>query len=299
MTKFLASRRDVLAGAAALTSTWGGLVKAGVSAAVRLGQVDVPFYAVTGAVVEAVLKRLGHSVTIVPGAHEVSFPRLATGQIDLLAAAWLPGAHRDYVRRYGADTSVAAVLYEGAKLFWAVPAYVPANVVRSIADLARPDVAGRMEKRIRSIGPGSGLTTRSAAALSAYGLDRLGYSVKPGPVPTWTSEFERAVADRRWTVQPLWRPHHLNVVHELRVLDDPLNSFGAQEDRAVLLARSAFLAKLHPDSRRVLSRVQLGIDGVTEMDRLVAREGLSPRQAAKRWMTDNAAIMARWFDLTR
>lgn len=60
---------------------------------VMLGQVSLSFYAVTGAVVQEVLERLGHPVQLRTGPHDEMFPLLGQGSIDVMAAAWLPAGH--------------------------------------------------------------------------------------------------------------------------------------------------------------------------------------------------------------
>src|SRR5689334_9489236 len=99
MAKTGMTRRDWLAalGAAALGATRRTHAdEAGDAGTVRMGQISLSFYAVTGAVVEAVLRRLGHTVQVVQGSHAQIFPRLAAGEIDLLVAAWLPHGHAMY-----------------------------------------------------------------------------------------------------------------------------------------------------------------------------------------------------------
>ena len=63
---------------------------------VRLGQISISFYAVTGQVVQSVLERLGHSVELKTGSHAQIFPSIGDGSVDLLVAAWLPYAHARY-----------------------------------------------------------------------------------------------------------------------------------------------------------------------------------------------------------
>jgi glycine betaine/proline transport system substrate-binding protein len=47
-------------------------------------------------------------------------------------------------------------------------------------------------------------------------------------------------------------------------------------------------------TRAVLGRIDLGIDGVTEMDWLVNIEKQSPRDAARSWMRTNEGLVANW-----
>ena len=83
------------------------------------------------------------------------------------------------------------------RFFWGVPDYVPADLVRSVEDLAKPEVAGRMERTIQGIGPGAGITVFSLQMMKAYGLEQAGYTFRTGTTADWVGAFERGVAERR------------------------------------------------------------------------------------------------------
>ena len=122
----------------------GAPAQAAEAGTVRMGQIGLSFYAVTGAVVQTVLERLGHTVEVSTGSHAQIFPRLGAGEVDLLVAAWLPHGHAVYWEQYGARAKALGVLYEGARFYWVVPAYVPETAVASVEDLTKPDVLARI-----------------------------------------------------------------------------------------------------------------------------------------------------------
>jgi glycine betaine/proline transport system substrate-binding protein len=261
---------------------------------VTLGQVSLSFYAVTGAVVHEILERLGHRVHVTEGSHEQIFPLLGTGGVDLMAAAWLPGGHAGYWSRYGAHAVEVATLYDGARFFWAVPHYVPVDHVGSIADLAKPVVAGRMSPLIQSIGPGAAITQVSQAALREYGL--AGYQVRPGTPAEWTAAYAAAVAERRWIVFPTWAPQYLNRDGGLRPLADPRRVLGGV-NRGVLVAPQHRFQALPDRTRGVLARISLGLDGVTGMDAAVNIDRRTPRDAARAWLEAQDARVSAWLDM--
>lgn len=287
------SRRTVLtAGLAALAAP--ALAERSTPGPVTLGQVSLSFYAVTGAVVHQVLERLGHQVTVREGLHEQMFPLLAGGEIDLMAAAWLPEGHADYWRRYGGSAREVARLYEGAHFFWGVPDYVPADTVRTMADLADPAIAGRFTKAIQGIGAGAAISQLTKTALSAYGLEPLGYTFTPGTQAQWIKAYETARAANAWIVFPTWAPQYLNRDGKLRPLADPKGILGGQ-NHASLVAPDQRWQALPARTRTVLARLSLGIDAVTEMDWQVNAGGMTPRQAAAAWMAANPAQVEAWF----
>ncbi|MRW84161.1 glycine/betaine ABC transporter substrate-binding protein [Pseudoduganella sp. FT26W] len=293
------SRRSLLAGAAAamLTGAAARLVAAQAQAQnpgpVVLGQVSLSFYAVTGAVIQNLLEKLGHTVVVRQGPHEEMFPLLDSGDIDLMAAAWLPEGHAAYWKRYGQRAQEVAVLYEDARFFWAVPDYVPASEVGSIADLAKPQVAARMSKRIQSVGSGAAITVLSHKAVGDYQLGAAGYAVQPGPAADWIAAYEKARAAGEWMVFPTWAPQYLNRDGKLRPLQDTLGVLGGTS-HASLVGSTRRLNTLPRNTLAVLARVKLGIDAVTEMDYLVNVGKLTPREAASMWMERNHDLVTGW-----
>jgi glycine betaine/proline transport system substrate-binding protein len=292
------TRRALIAGAVAACS--GGAISQGLQGAqgrtlptVTLGQVSLSFYAVTGAVVHELLERLGHPVDLKVGPHDEMFPLLGQGALDLMAAAWLPEGHAAYWARYGAAATQVARLYDGARFFWAVPDYVPQGEVATIADLARPAVAGRMTRLIQGIGTAATITTVSQTAVRAYGLDALGYSLRPGTPAEWTGAYDAAVRERRWIVFPTWAPQYLNRDGKLRPLDDPRGVLGGI-NHASLVAPTARFQALPAATRAALSRIDLGLDGVTQMDGMVNVDKMTPRDAARTWIRANAARFEGW-----
>jgi glycine betaine/proline transport system substrate-binding protein len=286
-------RRRTLVAAAVTVATAGAMGQTSPTPPVVLGQVSLSFYAVTGAVVQEVLERLGHTVTVRTGAHDEMFPLLGDGTLDLMAAAWLPEGHATYWAKHGGAATEVARLYDGARFFWAVPDYVPQHDVGTIADLAKPLVAQRMTRQIQGIGAAATITRVSQEAIRSYRLDAQGYTLRPGTQAEWTGSFDAAIRDRQWFVFPTWAPQYLNHGGRLRALSDPQGVLGGVNHGA-LVAPAARFAVLPEATRKALSRIELGLDGVTEMDRMVNVERMTPRDAARAWIRANQARVDSW-----
>lgn len=260
---------------------------------VVLGQIKLSFYAVTGAVIQRVLEQLGHTVEVREGAHEEIFPMLGRGEVDLLAAAWLPEAHATYWRQYKDQAIELATLYERAHLFWGVPAYVPETAVKSVEDLVKPDVVAKMTKTIQGIGPGSGLMIASRKMMTEYGLERAGYRLLTGTGEDMAAAAARAIAEQRWVVIPLWTPQYLNKAYPIRPLLEPKGLLGGI-NKGVLVAHRDFPNKVPARTVETLRRIHLGLEAVAEMDYLVNVEKKTPMEAAKAWMDQNPALVESW-----
>jgi glycine betaine/proline transport system substrate-binding protein len=278
----------VLLGLATLLPLSGGAAQP-----IILGQVDLSFYAVTGGVVQEVLERSGQPFVLVQGSHGDIYPKLGTGEVDVLAASWLPNAHGALYEKAKASTFLITELYPDARLYLAVPDYANAEI-RSVADLARPEIAAQVEKRILGIGPSSGLMVGAARMMDSYGLKAAGYELVPGPAADWIANFRRAYEEGKTLVMPLWQPHWINASYRVRVLEDPQKIFG-EGDRAYLLANNALKDKVTPEVLARLARIKLSVAAVTEMDRMVNVEKVSPREAARRWIALNREATRSWF----
>ncbi|QWT21599.1 hypothetical protein KPL74_06225 [Bacillus sp. NP157] len=289
----LTRRSFVLAGIGAIASG-SSRAHPGEQRVVTLGAVSLSFYAVTGAIVREVLERLGHPVVVRQGTHEQIFPMLADGAIDLMAAAWLPGGHAAYWAHYGARATEVAQLYQGARFFWAVPSYIPEDQLHSIDGLAQPSVMRRMPRTIQGIGTGAAITSLSEQAIEVYGLESAGYILRPGTQQEWLDAVNTALTGGRWVVFPTWAPQYLNKDGALRALQDPLNVLGGVNHASLVAPRDRFQT-LPVRTRKVLSRIDIGMDGVTAMDWSVNVGKLTERDAAREWMANNSQRVDGWF----
>jgi glycine betaine/proline transport system substrate-binding protein len=199
-----------------------------------------------------------------------------------------------YWEKYGGQSDQLAVLYEGARFDWMVPAYVPESAVAAVEDLRKPDVLSRMQRRIQGTGRDSGNMILSAEVMKAYGLEAVGYELVPGNLAEFHGAYDRAIAEGRWFVMPLWRPHYINKIGNMRPISEPRGLLGPASN-GTLVANRAWLLRAPTRTVQVLRRVHLGLDAVAEMDYMVNVDRLTPREAARRWMAENTDTVERWF----
>lgn len=260
---------------------------------VRLGQINLGFYQVVGSVVRFALADQGVEVSVVEAPHAEMFPMLGRGEIDIMIAAWLPNGHGPLLAEVEAQVERLAPLYEGAEFFWMVPATVPEGLVSDPGDLARPEVAARFDDRIVSLPEATGLTASARRVMAAYGLEGAGLTLVPSSPQEWIGALKQAEADGRWIVFPAWQPHWTNGLPGLRRLADPARAYGPP-DTAWLMANRESLGRMEPETLQLLQAIRLTLADVAEMDRMVAVDGLTPDDAARRWMAANAGRVAAW-----
>jgi glycine betaine/proline transport system substrate-binding protein len=132
--------------------------------------------------------------------------------------------------------------------------------------------------------------------IKAYGLDAAGYKLVPGTVPEFHGNYHRAIDERRWFVMPLWWPHYINQIGNMRPLVEPKGLLG-EPSSGTLVAGKAWVARAPPRTLRILRRLYLGLDAVAAMDYSVNVQGLTPRDAARQWMQHHASAVEEWFKL--
>jgi glycine betaine/proline transport system substrate-binding protein len=248
------------------------------STKIKLVTIDLSFHRAASAIAQAVLMR--HDITVHEtfAPHEQAFELLESGAADMLCSAWLPSSHGVYFEAIADRFEKLSVLYRPYAL-WGAPDYIPADAVRSIHDLRKPEVASQMTKLIQGIGPGAGISRFSKEIIQQYRLGEHGYEFRNGTLDDCVGAFEAAVRNRRWIVTPLWRPQFLHEKHAIRELEDPLKLLG-QTDDATLIVSKNLLSMLPHEAVEELRRTRIGNEEVSRVDYLISREGMTPTDAA-------------------
>lgn len=197
-----------------------------------------------------------HPVQLKLAGIEKQYRGVASGRLDAMLMAWLPDTHARYWKRYGDRLVDLGPLYQGGRLGWVVPDYVPRGRVNSIADLAKPAVAQRMDHRVQGIDPGAGLMQLSQETIQAYGLAGE-YRLVSADAHAMAKALARAESDRRWIVVTGWTPHWIFAKWPLRFLKDPKNVLGSSQHVDVLV-REGFRQD-YPKVATLLSAMHLSL----------------------------------------
>jgi len=244
--------------------------------------------AVTNIAKEVLEKRLGYKVELVMTDIGLQYAGVARGNLDVMLMAWLPTTHKTYWDKVSGDVVDLAVLYDHARLGCAVPNYVPASEVSSIADLAKPSVRERLHGIIQGIDPGAGLMRASERALNDYALT--GYRILSASDAGMILALDRAIKRNEWIVVTAWSPHWMFARYPMRYLADPKGSFGA--DEAVhAVARKGFEAD-SPRAAAFLKKLKLTIP---ELEALMLRaKGSSYHAEAVAWIQAHPQRVEEW-----
>jgi glycine betaine/proline transport system substrate-binding protein len=232
-------------------------------------------------------QRLGQKVELIMTDVALQYAALQRGQIDLMLMAWLPGTHKSYWEKVKDDVEDLGVLYTDAKLGWAVPDEIPVSMLRSIDDLAKPEVREKLGGRIQGIDAGAGLMKLSEAAIKTYGLD---YKLLTASDAAKVSALDRAIQRKQWIVVTTWSPHWMFSQYKLRYLEDPKKALGGTESIHAL-ARKGFSAAFPKAAAFVRNmKVPLAdLEGVM----LKARDSNAAKEAAG-YVSTRGEVVDRW-----
>lgn len=290
---------------------------------VRQGRIDLSFHQVVGEVFAHVLSdprlsidtsesppEVKIEVSSAPHAH--AFSILQNDGTDILIG-WFDGSHGTHIEPFRDDVVVLGDAHEKNAAYtpaiyspyciWAVPSYVPKAIVPDVPSLANPLVAARFGtddgKTLQGITPGAGISRFSQEMIESYNLAPQGWQFKSGTQADCFDKVARCIQKKEWFVVPLWHPQYLHAIYGLRALDEPKGLL-RPVDEARLVMSKKFLGKLSDSQRtaflKVVSRVTLGNDAVTLMDKYVHVDKLSYYDAAQRWIADNQARVDSWFE---
>lgn len=273
--------------AALLIMTMAVPAFAGDAKKIKLAYVEWDCATATTNVLKAVLEeRMGIECEIVPVAAAVMWQAVGTGDVDGMAAAWLPVTHGDYLKKMQKKVVDLGPNVSGAKVGWAVPTYV---TIDSIEDLNKN--ADKFDDKIIGIDPGAGLMRLSEEAIEKYNLDK--FELMEGSGATMTATLSSAVKNNEWIVVTAWSPHWLFGRWDMKYLKDPKGALGGEETINTIVRKG-----LKTDNPAVYAFLdKFAWKDANQLQMVMAwnqEKGADPYESAKRFIKENKAQVDSW-----
>lgn len=243
---------------------------------------------VTKLAARLITDELGQKVELVQTDVAPLYQGVSRGDLDAMMMAWLPQTHADYFAKVKNRVETLGTVYDGAKLGWVVPAYIPESEIGSIDDLKKPEVQKKLSGTVQGIDPGAGLTRLSQKALKDYELGdyKLQISSEAGMLTT----VDRAMRGENWFVATSWSPHWMFGKYKLRYLADPKKSMGEAE-HVDILARKDFKSE-NPKVAAFLSRMKLPISDLEAA--MFDAQNTSYDEAITKYIKDHPDQIKAW-----
>ncbi|MBN8413801.1 ABC transporter substrate-binding protein [Halomonas denitrificans] len=257
-------------------------------AQVRFSVPAWPGVTVKTALASTLLETLGYQPVQEELGSTITYQALRQGELDAFLAAWLPAQQGMYDASFEGDEPTLEDLgnnVDGARLGFAVPAYVYDAGLTSAEDLDKEEFAERLDRTIYSIEVGSGMSDSLNAAVDddSYGLGD--WELSETSTPGMLSAVDAAIDREEWIVFAGWTPHWMNIEFDVRYLDDPNDMWGPEGGRSDVrtLVRREF-AQSHPNATRLLDQLVFSADDQSAMIRGFSYEEREPEQVALEWL---------------
>ena len=273
-----------LAAAALATTLMTGLASAA-EKKVNLAYVEWSDAVVATNLLAETLKKEGYAVTLTPLPAAAMWQAVATGEADAMVAAWLPATHAAYYAKLKDKIDLVGPNVTGAKIGWAVPAYVD---LTSVEDLKTK--GAEVGNKVIGIDPGAGLMQASEKAIKDYGLTNI--NLVDGSDATMTAALKDAIDRKEPIVVTTWTPHWMFGRWDLKYLADPKGAFGGEETVNTVARKG--LDKDMPEVYKVLKNFKISLDDEQKMMLQNEEKGANPAANAKAWVAANPDKVAAW-----
>lgn len=232
-------------------------------------------------------QKLGYKVELVLADIGLQYQGVAKGDTDVMLMAWLPTTHQNYWAKFKDQVVDLGILYDNAKLGWAVPTYIPESELKSITDLTKPEVKKQLKGTIQGIDPGAGLTQASEKVIKAY---ELGYHLQTASDAAMVAALDRAVKRKEWIVVTTWSPHWMFAQYPLRYLDEPKGVMGGAE-AIHAVSRKGFETD-HPSAAAFIKNLKLPLSDLEAI--MLKAKSTSFEKEAAAYIAANPDKVAVW-----
>lgn len=235
-------------------------------------------------VTRLMLERIGYKVELKLLDTALVYQSLASGKADLFSSAYLPG-QQAYFNRNPGKLDLISISYGPLPGGLAVPSYVPVN---SIEDLKKPEVKKMFGGKITGMDAGAGVMRLTETAIKKYDLDM---ELVPSSMAAMTAAFKAAYDKKEPIVIVHACPHYLCAAYNIKFLEDPKQVYGVARDFHV--ARVGFREEF-PDAAKLLERLTIFGDQMSEALVWMEAEKIDAEQAAKRFIERNPDLVWYW-----
>ncbi len=252
---------------------------------VRIAYVEWDCATASTMTAKAALEQMGYEVETLPVAAAAMWQALGTGDVDAMVTAWLPVTHADYYEKVKNRVEKVSVVSGGAKLGWAVPAYV---TIDSIEELNAN--ADKFDGKVIGIDPGAGLMKLSEQAMADYGLNKL--ELMEGSGATMTAALDTAIKNKAWVVVTAWSPHWMFGKWDLKYLKDPKGVLGGEEKIEAIVRKG--LKEDMPEVHAFFSNFKWDSPAQLQMVMAWNQAGGTPEENAKRFLKEHPDTVKGW-----
>ena len=250
--------------------------------AINLAYVEWDTEVASTHVVGHVLEEMGYKVSLTPLDNAIMWEAVSKGEADAMVAAWLPATHAAQYKKYGESLVDLGPNLEGAKIGLVVPSYMDVNSIE--------ELSGEAKKTITGIEPGAGIMSATETALNEY--SNLGdWTLLPSSSGAMTVALDQAIENEEEIIVTGWSPHWKFASYDLKYLEDPKGMYGGVEYIHTFVREG--LEDDAAEAYKLLDAFNWTTEDI-EAVMLDINEGMSPKEAAEKWVNENEDRVNEW-----
>lgn len=271
-------------------------VRAADCATVRFSDVGWTDITATTAAASVVLEGLGYRTDIKVLSVPITYTSLANGDIDVFLGNWMPTMEADIAKYREAGTvDTVRENLAGAKYTLATLKPAAERGLRSFADIAK--FREQLGGKIYGIEPGNdgNRLIQSMIDENAFGL--AGFEVVESSEQGMLAQAARAAKRGADIVFLGWEPHPMNANLQMVYLQGGDDYFGPNLGGASVFTntRAGYVAEC-ANVGRFLQNLQFTLAMENEIMGAILNDGAEATAAAKAWLKQNPAMLAKWLD---
>mgnify|MGYP001285157741 FL=1 len=254
----------------------------GVEGEVELVYVEWDSEVASTHVIGKVLEDVGFDVTVTPLDNSVMWEAVATSEADASVSAWVPLTHEAQIAEYGDQVEDLGPNLEGAKIGLVVPSYMDIDSIEDLTDQADQTITG--------IDAGAGVVGAAERSLGDY--ENLSeWEVQTSSGGAMTTALGTAIDNEEDIIVTGWTPHWKFQAYDLKYLEDPKGTFGEEETINTFVREG--LKEDNPEAYEILDNFFWETSDM-ESVMMDIYEGVSPEDAAAKWVEENQEKVAEW-----
>jgi glycine betaine/proline transport system substrate-binding protein len=258
---------------------------------IDFGYVQWPGVTIKTHVAAKIGEYLGYETEMTSGSQAIVFKGMDTGDLDVFLGNWLPTMkmHFDKYEEKGAVHNVRVNLFD-VVYRTAVPEYVYEAGVKSLADLN--EYADKFNSKIYGIEPGNegNIIIQDAIKNNNYNLED--WSLQASSTAGMLTSVKRAINNEEWIAFNGWKPHYMNVMFDLRYLEDPEGIWGEGE-RVYTVARNGYQDE-NPNFYKFLEQFKVTAPIQNKWIDSYKRQEKDPEVVAEEWIANNLDVVNQW-----
>lgn len=259
---------------------------------VRLSDVGWTDIQATTGVASTLLTALGYEPEVIQLSVPVTYASLKNNDLDVFLGNWMPSMTND-IKDYTAEGSVETISQnlDGAGYGLVVPTYMSDAGVKTLADLAKPDVKEKLGSKVYGIEAGNDGNRIILDMIAKPDSGLAGYELVESSEAGMLTQAESSMKDNAWIVFLGWTPHPVMGEMKLAYLDGMGDSgFGAATVHTNV--RKGYLTEC-PNVGAFIKNLKFNLSMENAMMGDILKGG-NANDIAKAWLQKNPDAATPW-----